>query len=164
VAIFFILMGFVNALKPIQLARDGQVDKALNKLASSSFGRIFRLVLPATAATVISWFLCNVGLYHKAGLSDAYWLNANTPRPSPTWLQAFVDLLSGLEATWTFGPENVYDQPQWALIFLLQGSFMVISALFLVVSMTPLWRTVALMILAFWSLNWSRAIGDRKSK
>jgi len=47
VAIFFILMGFVNALKPIQLARDGQVDKALNKLASSSFGRIFRLVLPA---------------------------------------------------------------------------------------------------------------------
>ncbi len=144
-AIFFILMGFVNALAPLRLARSGQVDKALNKLASSSFSRIFRLVLPATAATIISWFICNT-----------------TPRPSKTWLQALQDLLAGLSATWRYGPENPYDQPQWALLYLLQGSFMIISALFLTAAMTPAWRTVAMSVLVCWSLNWSRLIGDRE--
>ncbi|KAK5507868.1 hypothetical protein LTR07_011092 [Exophiala xenobiotica] len=160
VAIFFILMGFVNALAPLRLARSGQADKALNKLASSSFSRIFRLVLPATAATIISWFICNIGLYRTAGMSDAFWLTTTTPRPSTTWLQALQDLLAGLSATWRYGPENPYDQPQWALIYLLQGSFMVISALFLTAAMTPAWRTVTISVLVCWSLNWSWLIGD----
>ncbi|EXJ73928.1 uncharacterized protein A1O5_02222 [Cladophialophora psammophila CBS 110553] len=160
VAIFFILMGFVNALKPIQLARTDQVDKALQKLASSSFSRIFRLVLPATTATIISWFLCNLDLYSISAQSNAYWLYTNTPEPSSSWLEALLDLFHGLRATWTYGDENIYDQPQWALVYLLQGSVMIISALSLVVTMTPTWRTVTLIFLAYWSLNWSRMIGD----
>ncbi|KIX01611.1 uncharacterized protein Z518_09337 [Rhinocladiella mackenziei CBS 650.93] len=160
VAVFFILMGFVNALKPIQLARAGQIEKALTKLASSSFSRIFRLVLPATAATIISWFICNIDLYRISSSSDAFWLKSNTPGASPSWTQALRDLLAGLKATWVFGDENPYDQPQWALVYLLQGSVMIISALTLVISMIPLWRTVTLFILAFWSLNWSWTIGD----
>ncbi|KIV84971.1 hypothetical protein PV11_00716 [Exophiala sideris] len=160
VAIFFIVMGFVNALKPLKLARSGQAEEAHSKLASSSFSRIFRLVLPATAATIISWFICNIGLYERASLSDAYWLNENTPLPSSTWLHAFPDLLDGLTSTWMFGFENQYDQPQWALVYLLQGSVMIISVLLLVTSMTPLWRTVTLVILSIWSLNWSWMIGD----
>ncbi|OAP63767.1 hypothetical protein AYL99_02994 [Fonsecaea erecta] len=160
VAIFFILMGFVNGLKPIQLARSGQVDKALQKLASSSFSRVFRLVLPATTATIISWFICNLNMYSMSAQSDAYWLNTNTPQPSLTWAQAVLDLFHGLRATWTYGDENVYDQPQWALVYLLQGSIMIISALSLVVTMTPTWRTITLLFLAYWSLNWSRMIGD----
>ncbi|OAL35211.1 hypothetical protein AYO20_05465 [Fonsecaea nubica] len=153
-------MGFVNALKPIQLARTDQVDKALRKLALSSFSRVFRLVLPATIATIISWFLCNLDLYSMSAQSDAYWLYTNTPEPSPTWPQAVLDLLGALWATWIYGDENEYDQPQWALIYLLQGSIMIISALLLVVTMTPTWRTVTLLFLAYWSLNWSQLIGD----
>ncbi|EXJ88473.1 hypothetical protein A1O1_05403 [Capronia coronata CBS 617.96] len=160
VALFFILMGFVNALKPIQLARSGLIDKALSKLASASFSRIFRLVLPATAATIISWFICNLGLYKISESSDAYWLNTTTPLPSDGWPQAVKDLMSALQRTWLYYGENPYDQPQWALIYLLQGSVMIISALSLVISMTPLWRTVTLVILSLWSLNWSRVIGD----
>jgi len=156
-------MGFVNALKPLKLARSGQVEEAYNKLASSLFGRIFRLVLPATAATIISWSICNMGLYKRASLSDAYWLNENTPLPSSSWPHAFADLLDGLTSTWMFGVENQYDQPQWALVYLLQGSVMIISVLLLVTSMTTFWRTVTLAILSIWSLNWSWMIGDRES-
>lgn len=162
VAIFFILMGFVNALKPLQLARSDQVDKALQKLASSSFSRIFRLVLPATAATIISWLICNLGLYSMSTQSDAYWLHENTPLPSSNWYRAIPDLFYGLRATWVYGEQNPYDQPQWALIYLLQGSIMIISIMSLVVTMTPRWRTVALFSLASWSLNWSHMLGDRK--
>ncbi|EHY59611.1 hypothetical protein HRR83_001117 [Exophiala dermatitidis] len=160
VALFFILMGFVNSLKPLQLARSGQIDKALSKLASSSFSRIFRLVLPASAATIVAWLICNLGLNGVSAASDAFWLNTTTPVPSDGWQQAIKDLLSALRGTWVYWGQNPYDQPQWALVYLLQGSVMVISALSLVISMTPLWRTVTLFILTFWSLNWSRIIGD----
>lgn len=155
-------MGFVNSLKPLQLARADQIDKSLQKLASSSFSRIFRLVLPATAATIVSWLLCNLDLYSTASQSDAYWLNTNTPEPSPDWSTAVIHLFDGLKATWIYGDQNVYDQPQWALIYLLQGSIMIISALSLVVTMTPTWRTVTLFFLAYYSLNWSEVMGDRK--
>ena len=155
-------MGFVNALKPLQLARSDQVDKALQKLASSSFSRIFRLVLPATAATVISWFICNLGLYSMSTQSDAFWLHENTPSPSSDWYRAVADLFHGLKATWVYGEQNPYDQPQWALIYLLQGSIMTISVLSLVVTMTPRWRTATLFSLALYSLNWSHMLGDRK--
>ena len=155
-------MGFVNALKPLQLARSDQVGKALEKLASSSFSRVFRLVLPATAATSISWMICSLGLYSISAQSDAFWLHANTPRPSSDWLMAVIDLFKGLRATWVYGDQNVYDQPQWALIYLLQGSIMIITVLFLVVNMTPVWRTVTLLFLAYWSLNWSHMLGDRE--
>lgn len=155
-------MGFVNSLKPLQLARADQIDKALQKLASSSFSRILRLVLPATAATIISWLVCNLDLYSTASQSDAYWLNTNTPEPSPDWSTAVIHLFNGLKATWIYGDQNLYDQPQWALIYLLQGSIMIISALSLVVTMTPTWRTVTLFFLAYYSLNWSEIIGDRE--
>ncbi|KAJ9610439.1 hypothetical protein H2200_005216 [Cladophialophora chaetospira] len=153
-------MGLVNALKPLQLARSDQVDKALQKLASSSFSRIFRLVLPATAATIISWLICNLGFYATAAQSDAFWLHTNTPKPSKNGYEAVGDLLYGLKATWIYRLENPYDQPQWALIYLLQGSIMIISALSLVVTMTSRWRTVTLFLLTCWSLDWSGMLGD----
>ena len=155
-------MGFVNALKPLQLARSDHVDKALQKLASSTFSRVFRLVLPATVAAIISWLMCNLGLNSISAQSDAFWLHENTPKPSADWLSAVIDLFHGLKATWVYGDQNQYDQPQWALLYLLQGSIMIISALSLVVTMTSTWRTVSLFFLAYWSLNWSRIFRDRK--
>ena len=160
VAIFFILMGFVNALKPLKLARSGQAQSAINKLALSSFSRILRLVLPAATATVISWVLCQLGAFETARQSDAYWLNTYTPLPSENIFKAVIDLKDALKHTWMFGIDNIYDQPQWALIYLLQGSLMIIGALLLTVNMAPLWRTGSLFVLSFWSLDLSRVIGD----
>lgn len=162
VAIFFILMGFVNSLKPVALARSGKADAASAKLATSAFSRVLRLVLPAAFATCLSWLLCQLGFYEMSRQSDAFWLEANTPEPSLNIFAAFVDLKSALVNTWLLATDNVYDQPQWALIYLLQGSLMTILALLMTINMTPLWRTLSLGILAFVSLDWSHRIGDRK--
>lgn len=161
-AIFFILMGFLNGLRPLQFVKADQLDKALRNLSSSSFGQIFRLVLPATAATVISWLACNFGLFNVSAMSDAFWLRSSTPAPSASWPLAVKDLFAALKSTWVIGAGNPYDQPQWVLVFFVQASVMIISALFLVITMTPRWRSVTLCVLAYCSLNWSRVIGDRK--
>lgn len=156
-------MGFVNSLKPISLARSGKSDAAATKLAASAFSRIFRLMLPAAFATCASWLLCQLGFYEMSRQSDAFWLHHNTPEPSLNIFAAFVDLKDALVDTWVLGADNRYDQPQWALIYLLQASLMTILALLMTIRMTPLWRTVSLLILALVSIDWSNHIGDRKS-
>jgi peptidoglycan/LPS O-acetylase OafA/YrhL len=160
VAVFFILLGFVNALKPISLIRNEQVDTAASKLAASSLSRIFRLFFPATFATVGSWFICQFGLYEMARHSDAFWLQVNTPAASPNIFAAIGDLRDALINTWKFGGDNQYDQPQWAIIYLLQGSLMTIIALLVTANMTSLWRTVSLCLLALSSVNWSHVTLD----
>src|SRR5882757_7069298 len=55
VALFFILMGFVNSLKPLKQAQGYHFEEALMSLAKSSLNRTARLVLPATAVTIVAW-------------------------------------------------------------------------------------------------------------
>jgi hypothetical protein len=163
VAVFFILLGFVNALKPIRLARSGLPEQAAANLANGAFGRICRLMLPATAATVLNWTLCQMGFFEAALESDAFWLHSTSPSRSPTPAAAMVDLLRAFKSTWSFGQDNPYDQPQWAMIYLLQGSVVCITALVVAVNMTVLWRVATIILLCFWSLDWSRQLRDRKS-
>lgn len=163
VACFFILSGFVNALKPVKLARSGQVETALSNLAVSSFRRTFRLFLPATAATLISWFLCQLGAYETARNSDAYWVQITSPPSSYSWGVAVEDLIAAIRSTWTYNPDNPYDQPQWALLYLLQGSMFVFCALLVTVNLTPRWRVLTMVVCWFWSWNWGIRIGDRRS-
>lgn len=158
VAIFFVLLGYVNSLKAVQLARAGAVNDALNTLASSAFRRTGRLVFPAAAVTVIAWFFCQLGAFNLARKTDAYWLRETSPRPSPSWAAAISDLVRQLISTWFYG-ENAYDQPQWALLPLLKGSLYVFMTLLATVNSTPMFRLLAEAILYMWS--W--AIGDGRS-
>ena len=160
VAVFFVLLGFVNALKPIRQARNGDSEPALMGLSTAAFRRSFRLVLPATAATVISWTLCQLGAYELSRNSDAFWLYANTPARSESLLGALLDLPNALMATWRLAEINVYDQPQWALVYLLQGSIMTFFVLLATVQLTSVWRSVTIALCAFWSWSWSKHIGD----
>lgn len=161
VAIFFILLGFVNALKPLKLARQHKVDAALSNLAQASFRRTFRLMLPATAATLISWFICQLGFYTSAHRGDAYWMLTYTPWPSDSWWQALGDLVRALQFTWMFWVDNPYDQPQWALVHLLYGSMVVFMSLLMTVSLSPKWRAGAMALFAWWSLDWTKTVRDR---
>lgn len=162
VACFIILSGFVNSLKPIKLARQGNVDTALSNLAVSAFRRTFRLFLPATTATIISWFVCQFGAYETARQSDAYWLYITSPSQSYSWGTAIEDLIRAIRNTWLFNPDNPYDQPQWALLYLLEGSFICFAALLATINLTPRFRVMALTICWFWSWNWGIRIGDRE--
>ncbi|MCJ1307433.1 hypothetical protein MMC25_001079 [Agyrium rufum] len=160
VALFFILSGFVNALKPLKLARAGQTENALANLANSAFRRPFRLVLPAALAAIISWAVCQLGWYEISRNSDAFWLYTYTPEPSASWGTAIEDLVNGLRATWTWGVINPYDQPQWALIYLFQGSMMVFAALLITVNLTPFYRSLAIGFFALWSFDLSYKFRD----
>ncbi|KAL9633295.1 MAG: hypothetical protein Q9164_004782, partial [Protoblastenia rupestris] len=100
VACFIILSGFVNSLRPIKLAKSGQIDTALSNLAVSSFRRSFRLFLPALTATTLSWFACQLGAYEIARNSDAYWLSVTSPRRSISWGTAIDDLVRAIRDTW----------------------------------------------------------------
>lgn len=152
VAIFFILLGYVNSLKCIQQSRAGKSDAALSTLASSSFRRTGRLVFPAAAVTLLTWFACQLGAFQVALASDGYWLRVTSPEPSATWGAALFDLGHELVNTWFFF-SNKYDQPQWALMFLFQGSMLVFMVLLVTVRTTPRFRFLAECILYAWS--WS---------
>lgn len=161
-AVFFVLMGFVNSLKPLKQARSGQYEAALSNLASSSFRRTFRLILPSSLATMVAWMICQLGLMERGRTGDAWWLYENTPAPSSSWSQALKALSKALWHTWTFGGSNVFDQPQWTMIYLLQGSMMVFTVLLVVINLNARWRTLMLILFVFWSLNLSVALGDRE--
>lgn len=161
VAVFLVLLGFVNALKPVKQIQSGQTEAALNSLNTAAFRRAFRLFLPCTLATSVAWLVCQLGFMENARNSDAWWLYTNTPPPSPTWLQAIKDLLTALYRTWDFREGDViYNQPQWTMMFLLEGSMLVFATLLVVARLTSKWRTVILSLIAVWSTNWSFVIGD----
>lgn len=150
VAIFFILLGYVNSLKVIKLSRQGKTNEALNSLTTASFRRTGRLFFPAAAVTILAWLATQLGIFELARRSDAYWLATNSPPPSDTWWLAVEDLLAELLGTWVRG-ENLYDQPQWALLHLFKGSMYVFMFLLATVRVTPRARVISLIALWVWS-------------
>ena len=62
VAVFFILLGYVNSLKNTQQPGAGQTDAALGPLSSSTFRRTGPLVFLAAAVTTLAWFACELAL------------------------------------------------------------------------------------------------------
>lgn len=152
VAIFFVLLGFVNSLKTIQQSRAREFNAALTSLASSSFKRTGRLVFPAATVTVLAWFVCQLGFNRLALSSEAYWMRITSSEPSPTWVVAIDDLIRAIISTWFFA-ENPYDQPQWALVYLFKGSLYVFMVLLATNRTTPRFRFLVYAILYIWS--WS---------
>ena len=61
VAVFFILSGYVCAVKPLRLADAGKAEEARKSIASSTFRRFLRIGLPATLGTILCWFLSQLG-------------------------------------------------------------------------------------------------------
>ena len=163
VACFFILSGYVNALKPVKLARAGNTETALSNLAVSAFRRSFRLFLPATTATIFSWLITQFGAYETASQSNAYWMFTTAPAKSASWPDAVGDLFRAIQSTWCYWPNNPYDQPQWALLYLLQGSMFVFAALLVTINLTPFFRVTSLCLLYVWSTNWGLKLADRMS-
>jgi len=150
VALFFILMGFVNSLKPLKQAHANQIEDALLTLARSSLNRTARLFLPATVVTVLTWLGCQLHFFEVARKGSAYWLQVNSRPPSQTWGVAVTDLIYALRNTWVWG-DNPYDQPQWALRYLLLGSMWIFLALLITVTTRPAFRFSVIVLLYIYS-------------
>lgn len=142
VAIFFVLLGFVNSLKAVRQIRDGLPSEAMQTLALSAFRRTGRLVFPAAAVTVIVWFVTQFGVFNFALNADSFWLRTTGSWPSDTWGIAIDDLIRQLASTWLYG-SNAYDQPQWALLSLFKGSLYVYIVLLATVHTSPHFRLFA---------------------
>lgn len=88
ISIFFLLSGYVCAVKPIRLSNAGQIDESRRVIASSAFRRVLRIGLPATLGTLMAWLLCQLGMYELH--SDVHywsgWLQNSRPRRRPTFL------------------------------------------------------------------------------
>lgn len=145
VALFFILMGFVNSLKPLRQAQANQFEEALLTLARSALTRSARLVLPAVVVTCLAWLACQLHLNEIARKSDAYWLYHTSRGPIPDLPHALMMLKDALVGCWVWG-ENPYDQPQWALKWLLIGSFWIFCVLLMTITTRPLFRMCVLAV------------------
>ena len=153
---FFILTGFVNSLSFHKHVRAGNPDAALSGLAKSSFRRIGRLVLPAAAATIVSWTLCQLGAYRLAQKGDVNWFRDISPSPSSSLPRALWDLAVNIFETWS-GGDNEYDKVQWNLPFLLKASLMTYMALLMTAYITP--RSRQYCLIAWYAFGWMSGDG-----
>lgn len=123
VALFALIAGYVNSVKPITLLRAGEIDKALSSVALSSFKRTGRLVLPTSFATILAWAITQIGGFEAARHVAQPWIRNISPPPSPSWLEAIASLLKNLATTWTKGA-NDYDKVQWTITFFLRAAML----------------------------------------
>lgn len=128
VAIFALIAGYVNALKPIKLVRAGETDKALSSIALSSFKRTGRLVLPTSVATIVAWLITQMGGFEAARHAAQPWIRNISPRPSKSLMDAITSLLENLVTTWTTGA-NEYDKVQWTITFFLRAAMLTYMSL-----------------------------------
>ena len=139
VAIFAIISGYVNALKPTKQARAGNTDGALASIAKSAYRRTGRFVLPVVIATLVSWLMCQFGAYKLARVVDSAWIRDTSPPVSSSFACAFSDLFHNLITTWTTGG-NIYDPIQWTMAYLLRGSMLIYYTLFATTFVQPKYR------------------------
>lgn len=154
VAVFAILTGYVNALKPIKLSKVGEYEAGLSYISMAAFRRVGRFVLPATVATIISWFACQLGAYKIGTEADSDWIRNTSPKPSPSMGEALTSLAVNWWSTWRKGA-NDYEMTQWTLIYLLKSSMMVYLFMFATMKVQPKWRMIlcALLYYYFWTLG-----------
>ncbi|KAI1954020.1 hypothetical protein LOZ57_000364 [Ophidiomyces ophidiicola] len=135
VALFFVITGFVNSLSTVKSARAANTHAALTGLARSSFTRSGRLVLPTSSATVIAWFLTQIGAFQLAKRVDAGWIRNVGHDPDP-FAVSLLKLLRSVTIYWSSGGGE-YDATHWPLPFFLHGSFRIYVALLAMILVAP---------------------------
>jgi hypothetical protein len=139
VSIFSLVTGYVCCLKPIRQFRAGQHVAAFDGIAKSAFRRIPRLFLPTTIATVIIWFICQLGVFEISNRATGWWLNYTAPEITPYIGAAVKSLILNIITTWT-KIWNSYDNNQWTLQPLLKGAFLIYVMLFATAYVRPRYR------------------------
>lgn len=146
---FSMMTGYVCGLKPIRQANAGHHEAALITIAKSAFRRPPRIIIPATIATVISWFLCQLGGTNAANDSESHWMRYTTQGRGNGVFDALYWLLSHWINTWTTGI-NGYDPHQWNLLPLIRASMNVYITLAGCIYMRPKSRMITYGILWFY--------------
>lgn len=109
------------------------------------------MMLPAAAATVISWILCNLGAYRLAKEGQVAWFRDISPAPKRPLSHAIWDLVYNLWTTWAKS-SNDYDKVQWNLFFLLKASLTVYTILLMTAYITS--RARKLILFTYYIYGW----------
>ncbi|KAF2665185.1 hypothetical protein BT63DRAFT_483060 [Microthyrium microscopicum] len=149
-ATFFILSGWVNAIKPIALANAREPDKLLTSVSTSALRRSLRLMLPPTITTFGSWVLAQMGAYGMAHARGNDWMRSTSPSASATWGLAVRELGWSVYTNWTTGT-NYYDGNQWCMLSFLRGSMTLYLVVMATARATPGMRRLILGALWLWS-------------
>jgi hypothetical protein len=82
ISIFFLLSGYVCAIKPLRLAAQGHQDEARRVIASSALRRLVRIGIPAFLGTAFPWALTQMGAFSLIPEleTNGGWLAITTPR------------------------------------------------------------------------------------
>lgn len=151
VSIFAFVTGYVCALKPIKLSRQGNQEAAFVSISKSALRRVPRLVIPTAFATCLIWVMAQFGFFLVAKRSDSWWSGATAPDQVPHLGDALKSLFYNIITTWTHG-RNAYDGNQWTLLPLLKGSFWVYIFIFGTAYLQPFYRMICSlgMFAFFW--------------
>ena len=109
VATFMVLSAWVNAIKPLNLVKQGLYEKAAFALSLSVFRRVIRLMAPITVATTLTWFAAQFEVFQPGYHNSNGWLQSTSPRPSGPWIDALWNLGRNFYATWSEAT-NYYDK------------------------------------------------------
>jgi hypothetical protein len=151
VTIFSFVTGYVCALKPIRLYRQGNHSVAFSSIAKSALRRTPRLFLPAALATTLIWVLAQLGAFIIARHSNGGWARDTSPDVKTSVFSAIYSLFSAIIETWTHG-KNYYDGNQWTMMPLLRGSMLTYVYIIATSYVRPRNRMMATlgMYLYFW--------------
>ena len=96
VSIFFLLSGYMCTIKLLRLLRDVKPDEARRVVASSAFRRTPRLMIPASAITIFSWILTQVGAFAVAQKAESDWIKRTTPPRVSGFIASVASLVRNL--------------------------------------------------------------------
>lgn len=147
VAIFSMVTGYVCALKPIKLSRQGNQEGAMFSMSKSALRRVPRLVIPTTIATLLIWFAAQFGAFKVAKHSGSPWTSYTSPDIFPTLSESLHNLSFNIIQTWT-NSQNQYDPNQWTLLPLLRGSMKVYVFILATCFLSPRYRMTAALLMA----------------
>ena len=142
VAIFSMVTGYVCALKPIKLCREGNQEAALSSISRSALRRVPRVVIPPALATSLVWVITQLGAFNVAKHSGSSWISSTSPGTWPTAQETVYDLINNIALTWTH-TQNSYDPNQWTLLPLLKGGMMIYVFILATCNLAPRYRMMA---------------------
>ncbi|KAF5006299.1 hypothetical protein FDECE_7310 [Fusarium decemcellulare] len=150
VIIFIYVTGYVCALKPLGLFRQGNYEEGWASISKSTLRRLPRLAYPSIMATTISWAVAQLGLYQVAKQTDSYYLSQTAPEKLPI-LSAMRNLFINIVNTWT-GAGNKYDVHQGTLFVLLKGGVFVLLFISATAKVRSQFRMGAALVV--WGYYW----------
>lgn len=154
-AMFFIISGHVSTSKILNLNKKDP-ELALKTLSRTTLARPIRLILPAAAATTVSWFLSEVGAYSMISKINAEWIRNGRKSPDATLYNATTRLVTACVKTWTEGWDE-YDGTQWPMVLLLESSILCYVMLLATTYVAPRMRRV--LFLAVYWYGWAGGQG-----